>query len=159
MKTPMLVATAAFLVISSSFAFALASADKAAIDKWAGSGTSYTPQGAALSTYQLNVENTELAPQVIQSVATAVGSDGTTKVINQKITTTANHFKTDSNLGQGGGSCYGADLCESYIAGQNGVAYATTIIVDGPNDQRHITVILKDGKAIKILRDKVSRLQ
>ena len=129
------------------------------VDKWAGQGAAYSPDGQLLSTYQISVVNTQIAPHVIQSDATISMSDGTQKVVSQKITENGNNWTVESNLGKGGGACYGNDICENYISGENGLAYATTIVSDGPDARRHLTIELQNGKAVKLLRDKLTRIQ
>jgi hypothetical protein len=129
------------------------------VEKWVGSGAVYSPEGQQLSTYQVSVVNTEVAPNVIQSETTVTLPDGTQKSISQKIISNGNGWSVESNLGKGGGSCYGNDVCENYIAGENGLAYATTIISDGPNARRNLTIELRDGKAVRMLRDKLTKIQ
>ena len=129
------------------------------VEKWTGTGAVFSPDGQQLSTYDISVVNTQIAPHVIQSDATVTMPDGTQKVVSQKITENGNNWSVDSNLGKGGGACYGGDLCENYILGANGLAYATTIISDGPDTRRDLTTQLQDGKAVTMMRDKLTRLQ
>ena len=86
-------------------------------------------------------------------------ANGTTKSIVQKISIRGSSWTVESNLGTRGGACYGKDICENYITGANGIAYATTIIKDGADHERQITFVLQDGKAIKIFRQSLVRIQ
>src|SRR4051812_43295381 len=104
----------------------------ATVTKWDGNGSVFTPDGQLLETYKVSVQNTEMSPDVTDSQTTVTTSDGHTQLIQQTITVAGEHWTVVSNLGKGSGQCYGDDLCENYIEGNNGAAYYTTIIGDGP---------------------------
>jgi len=127
-------------------------------EKWAGSGAEFTPDGKQIATYQVSVDNTQSAPNVVVSVATITLADGSQQQMTQTLTMNGSEWKDVSNLGQGGGACYGSDTCENYIEGANGMAYATTIISDGQNARRDLTTVLQNGKAIKVLRESLTRV-
>ena len=130
------------------------------VQKWQGTGAVYTPAGVQLETYDVSVVNTEISAQVIQSDATVTAADGSQKVISQKLTLNGDSWSVESNLGKGGGACYGEGLCENYISSDDGSqAYATTIISDGADSKRQITTVLQNGKAVKMLRQKRARVQ
>jgi len=48
-------------------------------------------------------------------------------------------------------------MCENYLENDSGRAYATTIAIDSPYQRRNLTMILQNGKAIKVVREKISR--
>ena len=96
---------------------------------------------------------------MIQSEATVTRLDGSQKIIAQKITVNGNNWSVESNLGIGSGACYGGDICENYISGENGLAYATTIISDSADNRRNVTMKLQNGKAVEVLRDNLTRIQ
>jgi hypothetical protein len=146
MKSLILVAVAALL------------SGTAHAEKWSGTGAEYSPAGKQLSTYQISVENTQSAANVVVSVATITAADGSQKSLTQTLTMNGSEWKDVSNLGQGGGACYSSDTCGNYISGANGMAYATTIISDGPNARRELTTVLQNGQAVKVLRETLSRV-
>lgn len=127
-------------------------------ETWSGSGAEYSPDGTQLSTYQISVVNTQVSANVVQSDATITKPNGQQETISQTLTMNGSEWTDSSNLGQGGGACYGSDTCENYISGSNGMAYATTIISDGPRARRELTMILQNGKAVKVLRENLSRV-
>lgn len=131
-------------------------ADKAEI--WGGEGATFMPNGTPLDTFQVKVVLTKKENGVIDSEATITkAADGSTKIISQQITPTRpNSFTIESNLGKGGGSCYGEGLCESYVADAEGKAFATTIVHDSKNARRYLTTELEQGKATKIIRQKLT---
>lgn len=131
-------------------------AQAATVEKWAGTGAEYTPDGKQVSVYEITVVNT-IDGTHVHSEATVVPASGPQRVITQDLTIKGAGWTDISSLGKGGGACYGQDICESYLAGEGGRAYATTIVSDGPNARRNLTMVLQNGKAVKVLRDKLAR--
>ena len=125
---------------------------------WEGSGSVYSPSGKIVDTYRIKVVNSETSTNVIQSETTTTMSDGSQKTISQTIQVEGGRWTVESNLGKGGGGCYGVDLCENYISGDDGKAYATTIVQDSPNNRRNITFVLENGKATKVLKDCITKV-
>jgi hypothetical protein len=133
---------------------ALAMADS----KWVGKGQEFSPNGSLLGSYTSEVVNTDKAANVMERTTTITTADGKQKVISQTLTMNETGWSVDSNLGKGGGACYGSDICENYIVGANGLSYATTIISDSANSQRYLTIILQNGEAVKVLRENTKRV-
>ena len=127
--------------------------------KWLGTGEEFTPDGKSAGTYKIEVINTDQGANVYNSQATVTYTDGTQHVTNQKITSSGNGWSVDSDFGKGGGNCYGIDTCENYIQGQNGLAVATTIIKDDDQNRRDISFLLDNGKAVRIFKDKLTKIQ
>ena len=100
------------------------------VNKWTGTGAIYSADGQELSTYQINVVNTEVSAQVTQSVATTTSPDGTQKVLSQTITSNAAHGAMFLIWVKAAELATENDICENYISGNNGFAYATTIVSD-----------------------------
>ncbi len=138
---------------------AQASQEQAHVEIWVGSGAEYTPQGEELETYEITVINSFGADNKVHSEATITTARGGKRVITQDLTIKGNRWSNISNLGKGGGACYGADMCENYLEDESGRAYATTIAIDSRDQRRNLTMILQNGKAIKVVREKVSRAQ
>jgi hypothetical protein len=130
------------------------------VETWSGSGSVYSPAGDALSTYQIQVTVTpsDDSSNTSVSVAKITEQDGTNLTITETITPSGNSFQVASNIGNGGGSCYGNAFCEVYIAGQNGLAYATTVAIDGADSRRDLTFELQNGQAVRVLRDQMKRM-
>ncbi len=63
-------------------AMALISMNAFANETWKGSGAAYAPDGKQLETYDVEVVNTDVAPNVVQSNATVTAADGSQKVIS-----------------------------------------------------------------------------
>ncbi len=149
MKAQILVSAAIALVSMNAFG---------AVSKWSGTGAAYSPDGVQLGTYDISVVNTDFPGNLVQSETTITASNGEKKIISQKITMNGTSWSDESSLGNGGGACYGKDLCENYISGNDGLDYATTIVIDGADARRNLTVVLQKGKAIKVLRDNLKHL-
>ena len=144
-----------------TLAMALVSSAAFAYDaeKWEGSGIAFSSSGAQQKSYSVSVVNRQTSASTIESHAMMTSANGTTKSVVQKISIRGSSWTVESNLGTRGGACYGKDICENYITGANGIAYATTIIKDGADHERQITFVLQDGKAIKIFRQSLVRIQ
>ena len=130
----------------------------ASVEQWQGTGAVYTPEGKELSAYAISVVNTELADHTIQSEAKITLPDGSQRQVSQKITPYGNSWSVESNLGTGGGACYGKDVCANYIAGKNGVGFATTIVGDSEKTRRNITIKLQNGESVEVSRENLTRL-
>src|SRR4051812_20975443 len=70
-------------LMASTLAFPLIAS---ASQTWVGSGTAYTPEGVEKGTYRIEVVNTEVGPNEMQSEATITLADGSVRKITQKIT-------------------------------------------------------------------------
>ncbi|MGZ3773322.1 MAG: hypothetical protein ACXVCY_06035 [Pseudobdellovibrionaceae bacterium] len=127
--------------------------------KWVGTGEEFTPDGTSVSIYEIVVTNTDLSAGVTMSRATITYPNGSQHVTNQKITQSNKGWSSESDFGKGGGSCYGKDICLNYIQGQNGAAIATTIIEDSDIAKRDVSILLENGKAVKIFKDKLTKVQ
>jgi len=127
--------------------------------KWMGTGEEFNPDGTSVGTYQIVVTNSDLSAGVTSSQAVVTYPDGSQHVTNQKITQSGKGWSVDSDFGKGGGSCYGKDFCENYIQGTNGQAIATTIVEDSDTARRDISFLLDNGKAVKIFKDKLTKVQ
>ena len=153
LKAAFILSTFALAPVSS---FAAVSPYSAGTEKWEGSGASFSPDGKQVGTYTVSTVVTHPAPDVSQAETTIGLADGTVKKSSMTITSSGTSFSTDSNLGHGGGACYGAGICESYIDAGAARSYATTIIEDADGSRRSLTIVLEKGQAVTVLRDKVS---
>ena len=128
----------------------------AATDVWKGTGELFNLQGRKTGSYALTVEN-EKQGDVTLSKITVTLPDGKSERHQCRITGDDDGWHSDCDHGQGGGRCYGEGLCESYVADGNGRAFATTMVFDGPEDMRLLRTELKDGKAVRIFREKLHK--
>lgn len=151
MKTQILSA-ALFLVASQAIA-------SGPVEKWTGTGATFTPDGQRLESYKVDVDNTHLGAGVIKSEITIILEDGTKKLASQKLTFKGSKWAVDSNLGKGGGACYGLDICENHISDGAGREFSTTIVNDGKFARRNITFELENGKPVKVLREQLVKVQ
>ena len=126
-------------------------------ERWEGSGVVYSIDGKELETYKVATNVFHPSVNSTRTETILQMADGTSKTIAMSILVNGDSFSTQSNLGNGGGACYGEGLCENYIKDENGRSYATTIIQDAAGSRRHLTIIMDNGKAIKVLREKVMR--
>lgn len=129
----------------------------AAADVWKGEGSLFKLNGESEGSYSLTVKNTRNG-SVTESEITVALANGA--IINLQCTNTAGEGESWSSLcghGKGGGRCLGEGLCISYLEGESGKAFATTIAMDGPSDMRLLRTELKDGKAVRFFREKLHR--
>jgi hypothetical protein len=139
---------AAFLLSLPAFA--------SSIQRWEGAGVSLTPDGKELGTFKISTTVSHPSVDIAQAETLITLEDGTVKTSSMTITEKGTGFSTDSSFGKGGGACYGAGICESYIVSGTGQSFATTIIEDSDGSRRSLTIVLENGRAVKVLRDKVS---
>lgn len=144
--------TLALLVIFTLPALAFANS------KWLGHGEQFTPDGQSLGTYSVEVDLTETAPNTTQSTTTLKFQDGSEKIIRETVISQGRSWNVVSDLGKGQGVCYGQDLCENYTQDDKGQAVATTIVRDSDSHRRDLSVVLENGKAVKVFKDDISKL-
>ncbi len=127
-------------------------------ESWSGTGALFDLHGKNLGNYTLAMENiknnSDIQSQVIVSLA-----DGKTLTYNCQIKKeTPDSWSSQCDHGKGGGRCLGEGLCISYEkTTEAGIAFATTIIKDGPSDLRLLRTELQNGQAVKFFREKLHK--
>jgi hypothetical protein len=63
-------------------------------------------------------------------------------------------FSLTSSNGTGGGRCFPNGMCEAYVSGADGHAFATTITIDGADELRIlVTELDASGKALGFVQE------
>ncbi len=126
-----------------------------ATDVWEGAGAYFDINGNQEGEYTLHLENVQQGDKVL-STATVTLSDGSSR--KQQCLLSEMSPKGWSALcdnGNGGASCMGEGLCVSYVKNAAGIAYATTIVNDGPSNMRLLRTELRNEKAVRFFREKL----
>ena len=127
------------------------------VGTWAGSGSLFSIDGKPIANYSLGIVNTPVGPHGVQNVITIGLPDGTHKTITQTEQDTADGFTIESDLGKGGGYCVGEGICLAYV-GTDADAFAITTIKDDASTKRMIMTELKNGKAVRVYRQKYVKI-
>ena len=123
---------------------------------WQGSGELFNIQGNVIGKYSLAIENTIISDTKTRRNVTITAADGRVEKIKCMVVKGAKGWSSDCSNGHGGGQCFGEGLCHSYVKKGN-KAYATTIVMDGPNEMRLLRTELVNGKATHIFREKMQK--
>ena len=128
----------------------------AATDIWEGPGQLFDLNGQPAGAYNLVVEVTKNGVQTETHVKVAL-SDGTQIQRTCTSTSLGVGWSSKCDYGTGGGYCFGEGLCLSYEEDASGRAFATTIVMDGPNDMRLVRTELQNGQAVRFFREKLHK--
>ena len=130
------------------------------IGTWTGTGTTYSPGGEAFGDFTIELTRAAVDAQTVQAHGTITLEDGSVMTFDQTFTSDGGStFRIESPRGQGGGVCLGDGLCQSYEDDGGGAGYATTMIVDGPDRLRVLVTQLQDGRAVRLVRQTLTRKQ
>jgi hypothetical protein len=126
---------------------------------WQGTGTTFAADGQSQGDFAVEVDRTAVDARTIDVRVKVTLADGKTLDFDQRQTQTGTGFITESAHGKGGGRCFGAGLCQSYEEQLDGTARASTIVVDGPNQLRVLITDLDHGRAVRFIRQTLTRKQ
>jgi hypothetical protein len=126
---------------------------------WQGDGTTYDVSGAQAGSFGVRMESRATDAHTLETRGTITLADGKAHTFFQKLSDADRGFAIESDLGNGGGYCFGNDLCESYIDAGNGHGYAITIVIDGKDSRRLLVTELEGRKAVRFVSEKISRTQ
>ena len=127
---------------------------------WNGSGIAYDGNGAQAGTFTVSVVNQATSNNQVDSQITVTEQDGTVLKMNDVLVDDGNGaFSQDMDGAKGGGRCFANGICESYVSGSDGHAYATTIVLDGSDQERIFINELQGGKATGFVSEKLARVK
>jgi hypothetical protein len=126
---------------------------------WQGSGMVFGKDGRETTGFTIELRRTAVDERSTETKGTVVLGNGGTIPVYQRMTESDKGagFRLDTNRGKGGGYCLGAGLCESYEDAGNGQAFATTIVVDGPDKLRLLVIELDHGQAVRYISQTLTR--
>ena len=156
MKT-ILIAMAVLTVGSAAQASVTAGAGK-----WSGSGTAFGQDGKAQGDYKIELVNILTSEHSIETKGVITFPNGKTREFTQRMKDTGDKaFSIETDDGKGGGYGLGEGMVIAYIQGANGQAVAIDIAFDGTNHDQYrcIVTVLENGRAVRFLREKLTRTQ
>lgn len=124
---------------------------------WTGTGAVYDSQAREISPFKVQMVSRAPDANSLETTITVTLPDGQTRRFTQRLHDQDRGFSIESDFGKGGGACFGAGLCEAYIAGQGGKAQAITLVIDGPDARRLLVTQLQDGRATEFIRQSYRR--
>ena len=147
-------------MVSAAVCAMLASASAQAgggLGVWEGSGVTFDGSGQEIGTFRVELTRKQVEPNTVVMEGTVFLPDGRTIPLKQKQVLQGNSFSLETPRGRGGGACFGEGICQSYEDEGNGKAFAHTIALDGPNRMRLLITELENGKAVRFMRQVLTR--
>jgi hypothetical protein len=137
MKTTTILAAASF-ALTGVIALVTGRADAAdGVAVWEGSGTAYSPQGAAVGTFSISLTRKEAGGNVrIDGKATLANGQEVPFWEEEEHATDSGKYRIRSSTGSGAGGCFANEICQSYRQSEDGHATASTIAVDSADKVR-----------------------
>jgi hypothetical protein len=149
--TTILVAT----VLGATSGFATGVTDSAG--RWQGKGTSFGLDGAPIGSFSIGEVSEANGDHRLESKITIL-ADGQAQTFQQVLEDADRGFHITSDQGNGGGYCFGQGLCEAYL-GTADHGYAVSITLDGPDHRRMLVTEIRNGRAVKFVRESLQRLE
>jgi len=117
---------------------------------WEGTGTTTELDGKSVGSFTIALTRTALAAGSVRADGKIHTGDGKEIVFWQETTQRGGgKYTLTSTFGAGGGSCFANSMCQSLEQRSDGHAFASTIVVDGPDRLRVLVTELKDGHAVR----------
>ena len=123
---------------------------------WQGTGMVFDSQGREGGSFTVELIRTALDAQTVETRGSLTLATGQVIPVNQQISLRGNSFRIESNHGTGGGTCFGAGICQSYEDSGNGTVFVTTIVIDGPDRLRILVTELDHGQAVRFFRQSLT---
>lgn len=153
----------ALLAVGMVFQLASASAFCSLNDgagNWSGEGSNYDDQGHVVATYQVDLTNTALDANTLETSGKVTLSDGSTQSFWQLMRIADNGaFSIESESGKGGGRCFSEELCEAYVAKTDKKGTAVSIVFDSTDSMRILGTDLDGRKVLAFTSEKLTRKQ
>jgi len=124
---------------------------------WKGTGASFAIDGEKIADFAVQLTNTKVDDHTLLTSGSVTLADGSVRSFSQTMKDGLNGFSLESAEGTGGGHCFGAGLCESYMDLGNGHGVAVTEIFDGSSDMRLLAITIENGKGTGFTRENIHR--
>jgi len=127
---------------------------------YAGKGSVIALDGQELGDFTVEVDRTTVDARTteIQGKVT-LGSRQVIEFTERQIAGSNGGFLIESSSGKGGGRCFGDGLCQTYVETGADTARATTIALDGTDKMRVLVTELDHGRAVRFIRQTLTRKQ
>lgn len=127
---------------------------------WTGKGSVIAVDGQDLGEFSVEVDRTAVDARTVDvkgKVTLATGQ--VIEFTERQIAGDKGGFLIESSHGKGGGRCFGDGLCQSYVETGADTARATYITVDGNDKLRVLITELDHGRAVRFIRQTLTRKQ
>jgi hypothetical protein len=127
---------------------------------WQGSGVVIAPDGQEQGEFTVEVDRVAIDARTVEVRGKVTHADGQVFTFSERQIAGSNGgFLIEGSHGKGGGRCFGGGLCQTYVETGADTANATTIAVDGPDKLRVLVTALDHGRAIRFIRQSLTRKQ
>jgi len=127
---------------------------------WQGAGTSYAPDGTELGDFTVDLERSAIDDHTVEVRGQVTLASGQVVSFNERqIMNSHGGYLTESHRGKGRGRCFAEDFCQEYQELGDDKARATTIVIDGPGKIRVLITELDHGRAMRFIRQALTRKQ
>jgi hypothetical protein len=127
---------------------------------WTGKGNVIAVDGEDLGEFTVEVDRSVVDARTVDVHGKVMLPGGKVLEFTERQTAGENNgFVIESSQGKGGGRCFGDGLCQTYVETGTDTARATTIAVDGANRMRVLITELDHGRAVRFIRQSLTRKQ
>ena len=123
---------------------------------YTGAGATFSRDGVEITPYQIEMVRTAVGDKTLESRGKITLPNGQVHEFFQRLTETERGFYIESDHGNGGGYCFGEGLCQSYI-GDQAHGFAIAIALDGSTSFRAMITELENGRAVRFIREKLTK--
>jgi hypothetical protein len=128
------------------------------LGEWRGSGSVFGPDGRAEAEFKVALTRSAAGPRSVDTRGKIELASGQVIPFAQKTTLGDDgKFSLDSERGQGAGFCLGAGLCQSYEDRGNSAGAYTVMAIDGPDTIRIVITELDHGRAVRFIRQTLTK--
>lgn len=124
---------------------------------WEGHGTSFGLDGKPTGDFHITLTRAQVAEGVVETTGTVTLPSGERLPIQQTTVARDTGYRLVTAKGKGGGYCFGEGLCQGYEEGTDGRGTAHTLILDGEERMRVLITELNQGKAVRFMRQSLTR--
>jgi hypothetical protein len=127
---------------------------------WQGAGTLISLDGQEQGEFTVEVDRVAVDARTVDVHGKITHADGRVITFNERHIASSNGgFLIEGSQGKGGGRCFTGGLCQSYVDAGADTAFATTIALDGPDKLRVLVTTLDHGRAVRFIRQSLTRKQ
>ncbi len=128
------------------------------LGEWRGSGNVLGADGRVESAFEVALTRSAAGPRSVSTRGRLELASGQVVPFTQKLTVGEDgKFSLDSDRGRGAGFCLGAGLCQSYEDRGNSTGAHTVIVIDAPDTIRIVITELDHGRAVRFIRQTLTR--
>jgi hypothetical protein len=127
---------------------------------WTGKGSVIAVDGQDLGEFTVEVDRTTVDARTVDVQGKVTLASGQVIAFSERqIAGTAGGFRIESSAGKGGGRCFGDGLCQTYVETGADTARASYMAADGSEKLRVLITELDHGRAVRFIRQTLTRKQ